>query len=227
MRVRKFPESGPKRRLLDAAEALFAERGFEAVSVRDITKQAEANVAALNYHFGSREDLIDLLIMHYANPINEERLARLEAVEKKWSGKAMPVEEVCEAYLRPLQNLARKSKLTEPMLQKLLGRIFALPLESLIPEAQQLQMNTWSRFVRALTKALPALSAEELAWRAHFVEGAMIQMLMGRDPLRGITEPATTEALLGRLVRFAAAGLREGLESEPAAKKGPQATFDF
>lgn len=227
MRVRKFPESGPKRRLLDAAEALFAERGFEAVSVRDITKQAEANVAALNYHFGSREDLIDLLIIHYANPLNEERLARLEAVEKKWSGKTMPVEEVCEAYLRPLQSTARKSKLPEPMLQKLLGRIFALPCESLVPEAQQLLLNAGSRFIRALTKALPTLSGEELAWKAHFVEGAMIQMLMGRDPMRGTTEPAINEALIGRLIRFAAAGLREGLESEPATKKGPQATFDF
>jgi AcrR family transcriptional regulator len=228
MRVKKFPESGPKRRMLDAAEVLFAERGFEAVSVRDITSSAEANVAAVNYHFGSREDLIDLLIIHYANPVNEERLARLEAVERKWSGKAIPLEEVCEAYLRPLQGVTRKSKLAEPLLQKLLGRIFALPCESLPPTAQQLLLNAGNRFLKALSKALPSLTGEELAWRAHFVEGAMIHMLMGQDPLRNTTAtPPTTEALLGRLIRFAAAGLREGVESDPAAKKGPQSTFDF
>lgn len=227
MRVRKIPESGPKRRLLDAAESLFAERGFEAVSVRDITKQAGANVAALNYHFGSSEDLIDLLIHHYADPIHEERLVRLEALEKKWSGKTIPLEEVCEAYLRPLQSQSVKSKLTEPVLQKLLGRMLALPCGSLAPVAQQLVISATNRYLRALSKALPALTSEELSWRAHFVEGAMIQMLMGRDPMRGTIEPTTLEALISRLIRFAVAGLRDGVESDAPAKKGPQATFDF
>ncbi len=89
-------------------------------------------------------------------------------------------------------------------------------------------LNAGNRFLKALSKALPSLTGEELAWRAHFVEGAMIHMLMGQDPLRNTTAtPPTTEALLGRLIRFAAAGLREGVESDPAAKKGPQSTFDF
>jgi AcrR family transcriptional regulator len=227
MRVRKFPESGPKRRLLDAAEVLFAERGFEAVTVRDITGSAEANVAAVNYHFGSREDLIDLLVQHYANPVNEERLARLETVEKKWSGKAMPLEEVCEAWLRPLQGITRKSTLTGPLFQKLLGRIFALPLASYPPEAQQLRMNAGNRFIKVLSKSLPALGSEELAWRAYLVEGVMSHALIGQPPLHNTSAAPTMEALLGRLIRFAAAGLREGVESEAIIPKGPQKTFDF
>ncbi len=228
MRVKKFPESGPKRRLLDAAEVLFAERGFESVSFRDITGSAETNIAALNYHFGSREVLIDLLIVHYANPVNEERLARLEAVERKWAGKATPIEEVCDAWLRPLQGMTRKSKLAEPLFQKLLGRIFALAPASFPPEAQQLQTHASNRFLKALSKALPALSGEELAWRAHFVEGATIHVLLGQNPLSNhASATPTTEAMLGRLIRFSAAGLREGVESEAPAKKGPQAIFDF
>jgi len=228
MRVKQFPESGPKRRLLDAAEALFAERGFEAVSVRDITTRAEANVAAVNYHFGSRDDLIDLLILHYANPVNEERLARLEAVEKKWHGKISPLEEVCDAFLRPLAGTARKSRLSEPLFHKLLGRIFALPSASFPTEARHLLQNSTNRFVRVLSKALPSLTTDELQWRSHFVEGGIIHLLLGEEVLRTkATSKPAADALLGRFIRFAAAGLREGVEIETEAGKGPQAIFDF
>lgn len=228
MRVKQFPESGPKRRLLDAAEALFAERGFEAVSVRDVTIRAEANVAAVNYHFGSRDELIDLLITHYANPVNEERLARLEVVEKKWHGKPPPLEEVCDAFLRPLGGTARKSRLPEPLFHKLLGRIFALPSAAFPQEARHLLQHSTNRFVRVLSKALPSLAADELEWRAHFVEGGMIHLLLGEEVMRTTaTSKPAADALLGRFIRFAAAGLRDGLECEAAAGKGPQATFDF
>lgn len=227
MRVKKFPESGPKRRLLDAAEVLFAERGFEAVSVRDITNLAEANVAALNYHFGTREEMIDLLIHHYLNPIQEERLLRLEMVERKWAGKIPPLEEICDAYLRPLQCSVKKTSLSEAMLHKLLGRMFALPCETMPPAAQQLMLNAESRLIRVLAKSLPTVTSEELAWKVHFLDGAVIQLLLGREPLRASATSTTTEALIGRLTRFAAAGLREGQEVSQEEVDGSQAIFDF
>jgi len=87
------------------------------------------------------------------------------------------------------------------------------------------------RFARALGKALPAVAPEELVWRMHFVVGAMIHMLIHEEILQRLTGGAagspTLEATLGRFIRFAAAGLREGVELEPAVKKGPQAMFDF
>lgn len=231
MREIKLPESGPKRRLLDAAEQLFAERGFEAVSVRDITKQAGANVAAVNYHFGSREQLVMLVITRHFHPINEERLARLESVEKKWAGKAVPLEELIDTLVRPLAGAVRKSEMSERWLCKLLGRIFAMQDEDL-PEAVENRMqHLLNRFRKALAKALPSVSSEELTWRTHFVTGGMIQMLMQQDqPQRtgnGASGGPALEASLGRFIRFAAAGLREGVEPEQAAAKGPQATFDF
>ena len=68
-----------KQRLIEAAEALFADEGFDRVSVRDITTKAAANVAAVNYHFGSREGLVAVVMARYINPVSEERLARLLA----------------------------------------------------------------------------------------------------------------------------------------------------
>ena len=74
MRETTIPESGSKRKLLETAEQLFADKGFEAVSVRDITQLAKTNVAAVNYHFGSRDSLLGMVMMRYMQPVTEERL---------------------------------------------------------------------------------------------------------------------------------------------------------
>ena len=231
MREIKFPQSKSKLRLLDAAEQLFAERGFEAVSVRDVTKLAKANVAAVNYHFGSREEMVALVVSRYVIPVNEERLARLDVLERKWSGKAVPLEEIVDAFVRPVVGLVRKSELSQSLFCRLVGRIFAMQGEG-VPQAVEEQMKTLiDRFVRALGKALPTVSQEELVWRMHFLVGSIIHMLVNQDMLQRLSGGAsgnpTMEVTVGRFIRFAAAGLREGVELEAEVKKGPQATFDF
>lgn len=217
--------------MLDAAEQLFAERGFDVVSVRDISGRAKANVAAVNYHFGSREELVRLVIYRYATSLGEERLARLEAVEKKWAGKTPPLEEVIEAFVRPLSGIARKTDLAEPVFHMLVGRILALPGDVFPRETELLTQNAVKRFIRVLAKALPSVSNEELTWRTHFVTGGLIHLLIRQEEPQTFSSPAagspTMEAILGRFIRFATAGLREGVEQEITAKKGPQATFDF
>jgi AcrR family transcriptional regulator len=233
MRDIKFPQSEPKRRLLEAAEQLFADKGFDVVSVRDITQQAGANVAAVNYHFGSRDGLIAVVVTRYITPVNEERLARLEILEKKWPGKMIPLEEIIDAFVRPLAGAVRKSELSERLFCRLLGRIFSMQGEGL-PESVESQMSHLSdRFGRALGRALPAVAVDDLAWRMHFVAGAMIHMLMNQGMLHRLTNGAsgspTMEAVIGRFIRFAAAGLRDGVEVEgdPEIRRGPQAVFDF
>ena len=231
MREIKFPQSESKLRLLEAAEQLFAERGFETVSVRDVTQLAKANVAAVNYHFESREGMVALVVSRYLIPVNEERLARLEALERKWSGKAAPLEEIIDAFVRPVVGLVRKSELSQSLFGKLVGRIFAMQGEGLPPAVEEQMKTLIERFIRALGKALPTVSQEELVWRMHFLVGSIIHMLMNQEMLQRLSGGAsgnpTMEVTLGRFIRFAAAGLREGVELEPEAKKGPQATFDF
>ncbi len=221
----------PKRNLLDAAEQLFADRGFESVSVRDITALAKANVAAVNYHFGSRPGLIALVVTRYISPINEERLARLDKLERSYPGKAVPLEEVIDAFVRPLIGAVRKSELSERLFYKLIGRIFAMQGDG-IPPAIKDQIQVLSdRFIRAFGKSLPSLDEEELVWRIHFMIGGMIHMLMQEDLLHQMSHGASgrpsMETIVVRFVRYAAAGLREGVEDGSVTKKGPQATFDF
>ena len=232
MREIKFPQSKSKQRLLEAAEQLFAERGFESVSVRDVTQSAKANVAAINYHFGSRDGLVATVVTCYLAPINDERLVRLEALERKFPGKAVPLEEVLDAFVRPLAGAVRKSELSERFFCQLMGRIFAMRGDGLPKDLVSQMQAVSDRFTRVLAKALPGLSQEELLWRTHSVVGAMIHMLTHEDMLHRMTQGAsgapTMEVTLGRFIRFAAAGLRDGMEPELVeVKKGPQATFDF
>ncbi len=233
MREIKFPQSESKRKLLDAAEQLFADRGFDAVSVRDITQAAKANVAAVNYHFGSRDGLISLVVMRYITPVNDERIARLDVLEKKFPGKVVPLEEVIDALVRPLAGIVRKSELSERLFCKLMGRIFSMQGEG-FPEALEEQIRALSeRFTKAFARSLPGVGEEELIWRIHFLVGSMIHMLLNQEMLVRLTNGAcgnpTMEAVLSRFIRFAAAGMREGTAAaqEPAVAKGPQATFDF
>lgn len=231
MRDMTIPESGSKRKLLDAAEQLFAEKGFEAVSVRDITQLAKTNVASVNYHFGSRDGLLSLVMTRYMTPVTEERLVRLETLEKKWSGKSVPLEEIIDALVRPLVGQVRKSDLTERLFYKLTGRIFAEQGTGLPPQIEDQFRQVAERFTRSFAKALPTIQAEELAWRIHFVIGGMIHMLTHQELIHrlsgGASGAPTMEATLSRFIRFAAAGLREGVVIEEPLKKGPQATFDF
>lgn len=231
MREITFPESGSKRKLLDAAEQLFAEKGFEAVSVRDITQLAKTNVAAVNYHFGSRENLLTMVMTRYMTPVNEERIARLETLERKWSGKSVPLEEIIDALVRPFVGQVRKSELSERLFYKLMGRTFAQQGDGLPPQIEEQLKNVVQRFTRAFTKALPAVSPDELAWRIHFMVGGMIHMLTHQEILHRLTSGASgtpaMEAIVSRFIRFSAAGLREGLEFEAPVPKGPQVLFDF
>jgi len=231
MREVNLSQSKSKRNLLDAAEQLFADRGFESVSVRDITQLAKANVAAVNYHFGGRDGLITVLVTRYVTPVCEERMVRLDNLERKWAGKAVPVEEIIDAYVRPLISTVRKSELSERLFYKLIGRIFSMQAKGIPLELEEQFRALSDRFTRAFAKVLPTVGAEDLAWRIHFLIGAMIHMLMQHEMLLRITHGTSgtpsMEAILGRFIRFTAAGLREGVEQPPESNKGPQATFNF
>lgn len=213
------PKEGPKLRLVEAAEKLFAERGFEVVSVRDITQAAGGNVAAVNYHFGSRDSLVEVVMTRYLTPVNEERLARLEAAERQWAGQAMPLEAVVDAFVRPLITQVEKSDLSEQLFYRLVGRIFGSHGQG-IPAALEAQASVLiERFTRALGKVLPTVAEEDLVWRLHFVIGAMVYMLTHGEVMQRLSQGTagtpSMAATLERFVRFAMAGLRDGVGSAP------------
>ena len=98
-----------KTRILDVAEELFGEQGLDRVSIRDITKKAQVNLAAIYYHFGSKEDLIAAVFERRVVPVNEARLAALDAVEKAAGKKAPKLEDILEAFIRPTVQCSLKA----------------------------------------------------------------------------------------------------------------------
>jgi AcrR family transcriptional regulator len=224
------PNGGPKLRLVEAAEKLFAEKGFDVVSVRDITQAAGGNVAAVNYHFGSRDGLVAVVMSRYITPVNEQRLAGLEAAERKWADKAVPVEEVVDAFVRPLLTQIRESELSERLFHMLVGRIFGSHGNGMPAEIEERFGALINRFIKVLGRSLPGLSEEELLWRLHFVVGAMLYMLTHGETLQRVSQGAagapSMEATLARFLSFAAAGLRDGVLSSQAEMAASQARAD-
>jgi AcrR family transcriptional regulator len=222
-----------KQRLVEAAEALFADEGFDRVSVRDITTKAGANVAAVNYHFGSREGLLAIVMARYINPVNEERLARLDALERKVGGKPLPVEEVLDAFVRPFATQVRRSELSEKLFFKLMGRMFGQQGCELPPVVETVFVTMLNRFHKAFAKALPGLSAEEVWWRIHLMAGAMIHTMAHAESLQrfsgGDSGSPSIEQTLSRFIRFSAAGMRQGVDGpqDESRPQGPQVEFPF
>src|SRR6266850_1812820 len=105
------PKRDTRSRILDVAEELFGEQGLGRVSIRDITRGAKANLAAINYHFGSKEDLVAAVFERRVVPVNQARLAALDKVEKS-AGKRIPkLEAILAAFIRPaLQSSLKASK---------------------------------------------------------------------------------------------------------------------
>ncbi len=218
MRDTAIPETGSKRKLLDAAEQLFADHGFESVSVRDITQLAKANVAAVNYHFGSRDALLGMVMMRYLLPVTEERLSRLEVIEKKRIADIF-IEEIIEAMVMPLMNVVTRSELSERLFHRLMGRIFSQQGHGL-PESVEPQIQLVNdRFTHLFAAKLPDLSAEELAWRIHFLVGGMLHLLTHQDIItrlsKGASGAPTMQVTLDRFIAFAAAGMCNGQNSGP------------
>jgi len=178
----KITEGTTKQRLLEAAEELFANGGFESVSVREITTRADANVAAVNYHFRSRAGLVNAVIERYVEPINRERLELLTALEKRGDA---TIEEILETFMRPFVTQVSRSELSERMFGKLMGRTFEGGVDRVPPSVLESFREVARRYRKAIGKVLPGLSDADCFWRIHFMFGALAHSLSHGDLLQG------------------------------------------
>src|SRR6185369_727122 len=102
--------AGTKTRILDAAERLFVEHGFEATSLRSLTSAAGVNLAAVNYHFGSKEELFQAVLTRRLDPMNQERIDLLERMEREAGTRPLTCAKILFAMLVPALPLARDAK---------------------------------------------------------------------------------------------------------------------
>lgn len=205
-----------KDRILDAAEALFMEHGYEATSLRAITSAADANLAAVNYHFGSKEELFQAVLTRRLDPMNQRRVDLLDRFERATAHPPLSCERIIVALFVPALELARDPALGGKNFLKLLGRAYADPAPFIRRFLSEQYAPMIVRFKAAFARALPHLPAKELSWRLHFIMGALSYTLAGTDALKLIAElnPKETsndEVLLRRLAPFLLAGLKAPL----------------
>ena len=198
-----------KERLLNAAERLFAEKGIQATSLREITAEAGANLAAVNYHFGSKEALIRSVLDRRLQPLNGERLRQLEEAEAA-AGEAGPeIDAILTALVGPAFRLGDDD---QHDFAALISRLHFETDENITELLVESFGEVQRRFFDALQRALPELSPRQLFFRLHFAIGAMAMLVVNQHVLirasRGLITEIDTDNAIRRLVNFLSHGFR-------------------
>lgn len=202
--------SATKEAILDAAEAVFADMGFAKASIRQIVTAAGVNLAAIHYHFGSKDALIEAVFTRCIGPVNAQRLRLLEDIEAARPQGPLPVQAVLEAFLMPMLSM-REAGAKGARMARLYGRLVGESTEALHQMLSRQFGTVVKRFSAALKRSLPAVSESELMWRFYFTVGAAAHVMMDPPGLkklsRGKCDPDDVDAALQQLVRFASAGM--------------------
>jgi AcrR family transcriptional regulator len=214
-------ENPTRERILDVAERLFADSGFEATSLRQITTDADVNLAAVNYHFGSKDGLVRQVLTRRIGQVNEQRLTMLERIEADGGPDGPKVEQIVEAFVGPPLRMAADQQGAGHVFMRLLGHAHAHPDHELTDFVVDQFRDVAIRFAGAFHRALPELDKTDVFWRMLFMIGAMAHSLAMGDHLpkvsSGMCEPQDTAGILRRIVPFLAAGFRADGAAEEAS----------
>lgn len=207
-----MPQCDTKTRILDGAEQLFAREGFHNTSLRAITSLAEANLASANYHFGSKDALLQAVIERRLLPLDQIRDAKIREVLARANGeKTSPTAEaLLRAFIEPTLEFSNSSTGARDFIS-LIGRSLSEPDETVRNCFLTLVLPTFQLLFKGLSKALPQLSPAILLTRLQFIMGTMSHV-MCTGTLSALNNPALPppldqDALIQQLLKYALAGL--------------------
>jgi AcrR family transcriptional regulator len=209
--------SDTKRRILDAAESLMGDKGFTSTSMRDITAAAKVNLASVNYHFGSKEALLAAVLERRLQPINEQRLEFLDALELENSDSKIRHQDIVRAFVSPPFKQQQQWGGNSETFLRLLGRLHSETNE----EFRQVFMSeyelVYQRFAVALQRSLPHLTNTNLPWRMLFMVGSMaFTMSWGQSMMLRQDTSISPNDVLDELIEFTCAGLAAPLVTDVA-----------
>ena len=194
-----------KERILAAAESLFAQRGFDGASLRQLTASAGVNLAAVNYHFGSKDKLVEQVFRRRLDALNQHRLTELAKVS------GLPdttLDDVLAAYIRPAIELSHDG--SGALFMRVLARAFAEHDDTLRQFLSENYGHVMRQFTTEFARLLPQLDKAELYWRIDLVTGALTHAMSGFGMIQrkdDVSEQQHREQTATHLIRFAAAGL--------------------
>lgn len=196
-----------KDRILGAAEELFAQYGFSGTSLRQVTSRADVNIAAVNYHFGSKENLVNEVFRRRMDEMSAQRLAALKAAVERHPGELEPI---LAAFVEPALAIAQ-DRHGGGAFVRVIARAYAEKNDRLRKFLSDHYGHVLREFAKAIAAAVPALSKEELYWRLDFLAGALTYAMADFGLIKrpsGVGEAAHRERAARELIRFAAAGFR-------------------
>jgi AcrR family transcriptional regulator len=204
------PQHETRTRILDAAEELFMLHGFEGTSMRQLTTKAGVNLAAVNYHFGSKDALIEAVFRRRLDPMNAARIAALD--EREAPGRPLAPETIIRAFVGESLRMIEDTKTGGRNFIRLLGRTYTEPAKPIRVLIGQLYAPAMERYKAAFERALPQMPVDELVWRMHFMFGTLAYTLAATDTVQLIAgckpeDRYDAKLLEERLTAFLEAGL--------------------
>ncbi len=192
--------------ILDAAERLFATDGYDATSIRQITRAAEVNVAAVHYHFGDKPAVLRAVTNRIVGPMNERRFRLLELAQAAAAPDPAPIDAVLDAFVRPDIETLLALQRRGTTIAHFLGRVYSDQTPWIRDMTREQFAAVAARFVPAMAAALPDLPADELAWRTTRIAAVLVHTF-ATWPTDGM-DAHTAELTVRRLVNFAGPALR-------------------
>jgi AcrR family transcriptional regulator len=191
-------------RLLNAAEQLFGELGYDAVGMRLLADKAGVNLGAATYHFGSKERLYIETFMRRFRPTNAERLHLLREAEARAKGSLLSVETIVECMLRP----PFESGLKHPAFHRFLARNLLMPPPFIHPFIIQEIEPGMNVFVATLRRSLPELPEDLVHLRSMFAMGSLLMFSIHASEMPGMNNPKLHEPVLQEIIRYVSAGFK-------------------
>jgi AcrR family transcriptional regulator len=215
--------AGVKERILDAAERLFCDSGIDGASLRQITALADVNLAAVNYHFQTKDELVRAVYSRRLRPINEERIALLDALEREHGDNPVPLDSLLHAFYAPgFVAISRLAGLGVTF-TKMMGRIYTDPNPGVDRIFSEEIAPVAARFNRAFGKALPHLTQKEVFWRMYLSVGLLAHLLGSSRKITlisgNICDGDNLQEALLQVKAFAKAGLCAPSAEKPAEEQ--------
>jgi AcrR family transcriptional regulator len=207
-----MPSDQTRTAILAAAERLYADRGFGDVTLRDIVAEANVNLAAVNYHFGSKDELIAELFVTRSLALNKERLRDLREAEEAGGGRA-EIADVLRALVGPTLRgcLGPENQRSTPARFMIRVSIESVPA---IRRIRNREIDHLRKFIAAMRRSLPDRSEVELYWGLHFALAMAQQTVRDSERLAKLSEGKCdvddVEGVIDRVVDVAVLGLTAG-----------------
>ena len=197
-----------KEQILNVAEGMIAERGFAGTTLRSVVRKAGVNLAAVHYHFGSKEELFRTTVERLARPITEHAVKHLRLLQER--DEQPSVEDIMTIFLMSSLTMVMGDEKSRMVRAQLLGRCRTEPGHIQLIAAKEFHACSQA-MLDVLQRALPDQSRSQLEWKLDLAIAVLIRVQIDAGKPGALiqsSQPADIEKAVSQLVTFLAAGMR-------------------